>query len=264
MDEEKVIELAEAEIEESPEQVEETEPTSEDEISEPEVEEEEIIPEPKTVPIDALQDERRKRQELERKLDGLEKGMDSLKDKAQPKDIFEAYDRDSSGVMRDLNSEIQKLSSDNAYENAPQIERLRDLKDDLRKREFTNLQQNLNRQTEAQKVLSEIVREIPDFQKKTETLTEFAIEELGYTKEELIKKTDFALGEDARREVTRINRLYEKFNAKPEKKVVKQRPTSVESGGKGVQKTEPNLQQLLERATETGNWEEYFEAKGLL
>ena len=254
-------EILEEEESFEPETVEEeTEPTSEEVEQDSQPEEE---PEPKTVPVDALVDERRKRQELERRLDEISQGVQSLQQGKPPSTLEEAYDRDPQGVMRDLNAEIKKLSEDDAYGHASQIELLRDKKDELRRREFTNLQKQLNQQTTAQKAASIVMREIPDFNKRSQELTRFAAEELGYTQEDF-ERTNFVNGESAAREILRVNRLYEKFHAKPEKKKGKPKPTQVEGAGKGVQKTEPSLQSLLEKARETGDWTEYFDAKGLL
>lgn len=267
MSEEEVQQVEEQEVVETEKVEEVTEPTSEVVEEVPEPVEEEVVEEaeePKTVPLDALQDERKKRQKLEEQLAEISENVQSLKSEKPPKDIYEAYDRDSKGVVRDLNAEIKKLSTEDAYANAAQIEQLRDLKDDLRRREFTNIQTQLNQQTTASKVLSTITREVPDFAKKVDDLTKFAIDELGYTQQELTERTDFALGDVAAREVIRINKLYEKMTAKPQKKEVKKKPTTVEDAGKGVQKSGPDMSQLMANAQKTGDWTEYFEAKGLL
>ena len=190
--------------------------------------------------------------------------MNSLKSQSPPKDIYEAYDRDSNGVVRDLNAEIKRLVGDDPYGNASQIEQLRDLKDELRRREFTNIQSQLNQQTTASKVLSVITKEVPDFAKKVPELERFAIEELGYTQQELQKRTDFALGEDAAREVIRIHKLYEKMTAKPQAKTVKPKATKVEGPGQGVSKPEIDMSKLMAEAQKTGDWTKVFDARGLL
>ena len=265
MEEQVEQEVQEQEIVETETVEEQTEPTSEvvEEVSEEEVEVEEK-PEPKTVPLDALQDERKKRQELERKLEEISEGVNTLKSQSPPKDIYEAYDRDSQGVVRDLNAEIKRLVGDDPYGNAAQIEQLRDLKDELRRREFTNIQSQLNQQTTASKVLSVITKEVPDFAKKVPELERFAIEELGYTPQELQKRTDFALGDDAAREVIRINKLYEKMTAKPQAKAVKPKPTKVEGPGQGVSKPEIDMNKLIQEAQKSGDWTKVFDARGLL
>lgn len=243
----------------------ETEPTAEVEKT-TEVIEEVVVEEPiiKTVPLAALEDERKKRQEMEVELKSIREGVDSLKSQQAPKDIFEAYERDAKGVMRDLNSEISQLATDDAYGNAPKIEQLRDMKDELRRKEFTNLQTTLNQQTTASKVAQTITQAIPDIQTKQVELTKFAIEELGWGAQELQERTNFSQGDSAAREVIRINKMYDKVHAKPQAKLVKAKPTQVEGAGKGLSKNEPNMDNLRLEAQKSGDWTEYMDAKGLL
>ena len=73
----------------------------------------------------------------------------------------------------------------------------------------------------------------------------------------------FGNGDAAVREVARINKLYERFHAKPEKKVVKKKPTEVEGAGKGIKKADVSREELMARAKETGDWAGYMEQLGL-
>lgn len=271
-----VDEMINASLEE-PEEVEETveeetvpttDETESEEVDEEVVEEsdEEVETDRKTVPLTALEDERRKRQEYERQLKELQEGLNEVKGKVPqeaPKDIFEAFDRDPKGVTRDLNARIKQLRAEDPIGYADEIDSLQDLKSDLRVREVQNIQKQLQKQTKTSEVLQKINSVVPDFNSKVGVLEEFAIKELGYTREDLIRATNFDNGDAAVREVARINKLYERFHAKPEKKVVKKKPTEVEGAGKGIKKADVSREELMARAKETGDWAGYMEQLGL-
>lgn len=258
-------EVAETVEEETVPTTDETESEEVDEEVETEESDDEVR-DGKTVPLSALEDERRKRQEYERQLKEIQDGLNEVKSKVPqqaPKDIFEAFDRDPKGVTRDLNARIKQLRAEDPIGYADEIDSLQDLKSDLRMREVQNIQTQLQKQTKTSEVLQKINTVIPGFNSKVGVLEEFAINELGYTREDLIRATNFDNGDAAVREVARINKLYERFHAKPEKKVVKKKPTDVEGAGKGIKKADVSRDELMSKAKETGNWAAYFEAIGL-
>jgi hypothetical protein len=250
---------------------EQTEPTAEVEEAveeqEEEVVEEVAEEEPTMVPLASLKDERGKRQALEDELRGYKDGVAAVKTQQPeqaPKTLEEAFDRDPEGVVRDLNLEIRRLRDEDPHGNANDIDTLLDRKADLRNREFHNIQNQLNQQTATQKVLSTVTREIPDFNQKIKALQDFALNELDYTNEELTERIAPHNGDAAAREILRINKLYERFNAKPQAKVVKAKATKVEGAGKGVTNTGPDLNSLKDQAMKSGDWTDYMDAKGLL
>ena len=266
-EEQEIQEVEEVEAVETETVEEETEPTAEvEEAVEEEVEE--VVVEPKMVPLAALEDERKKRQLLEETVQGIRNDVDSQKSQTPPKTLEEAYDRDPKGVMSDLTAEIRRLRTEDRFENADRIDELADRKDELRQRGanavVADATKQLNQQSSVQKVLSIVTREIPDFNQKLPALEEFAVKELDYTLDEFRARTAPEQGDMAAREFIRVNKLFNRLNAKPQAKVVKAKPTSVEGAGKGVAPQAVSIDSLMEKAKKSGDWTEYFDAKGLL
>jgi hypothetical protein len=268
---EEEVEVQEVEEAVETEMVEEqTETTAEVEEAAEEQEEvvEEVVEEePTMVPVAALKDERGKRQALEDELKGYKDGVAAVQKQqpeAAPATLEEAFDRDPKGVVRDLNLEIRRLRDEDGIGNANDIDTLLDRKADLRNREFQNLQQQMNQQTSVQKVLATVTREIPDFNAKLPILEAFAVQELDYTLEEFRQRTAPEHGDMAAKEFIRVNKLYDRLNAKPQAKVVKAKATKVEGAGKGVSSAGPDLNTLKEQAMSSGDWTNYFDAMGML
>lgn len=252
---------------------EETEPTSEEPEQEEPVEEEEE----KKVPLKAVMEERKKRQEYEERLKRQEEEIQALKQtlpKPPPKDVYEAYDQDSNGVIASLNNEIDKLVADDPYGHASRIEKLRDLKAELRNREVQKITQHLSQQTEAAKVIAEVKAACPDIDEliapqgdePVGPLVRFAVEQLGYTQEDL-QELEPHRGMSAARKAKALYKAYKLAHPTPEKKEAKPRPTPVEQAGRGIPKQAVNADALFERAKRSGkndDWAEYFIAKGLV
>ena len=258
-------------VEETGEVEQEVPPTSEEEPQAvAEVDDEDLG---KTVPVKAVIEERKKRQELEAQLQAVQQRQDEMLRAIQanqpvtpPKDVYEAYDRDPQGVVRDLNAEIKRLVAEDPYGQADKIEGLRDLKDELRRREVSNITQTLSQQTQAQQVLGAIHQAIPDFANRFQPLCKFACDELGYDPQELAQAVDVRRGEAAVREWKRIDKMFQKMNATPTTKEARPRATPVEPAGRGIPKSQPNHNAIFERAKQTGStqdWAAYLEAKGL-
>lgn len=231
----------------------------------------------KTVPLKAVVEERKKRQELEKQLKALADGQEALRKAVtpaqKPKDIYEAFDQDSDGVLRDLNGELKKLVSEDPYGNAEKIEQLRDLKDELRRREVTKLTNQLSQQSQAQQVIADVKAACPDIEQlvapidgyENGKLIKFAVEELGYAPED-VEELDPRRGMSAARKVKALYKMYKTANPEPQKKEVRPKPAAVEPPGQGIPKQQVNLNKLFEQAKRTGSaddWAAYLEAKGL-
>lgn len=244
-----------AEVEEAEE--EETEEVETEEVEEVEAEEVEEE-EPKKVPLDALKDERRKRQELQERLDQLEQRI-SEPQPQKPKSLEESYREDPKGVMNALTDQIAAAEQEG---NVVQAERLRDLKQDLRNTDVVALRKSQEQQIKQQQLNQALLEAVPDYATKHKVLTDFAIEEMGYSMQELAQRTDPATqGVAGIKEIVRINNLYEKFMAKstvPKKKVKK--VTSVEKPSSGGGKKPDNLAKKFKQAKESGNTSDWADA----
>lgn len=229
---------------------------SEETLAEDETEEEEEADEAK-VPVAALKDERRKRQELEARLQALEEGQQQPKTQKQ-QTLEEAYNADPKGV---LNALTERIAAAEVEGNVAEAERLRDLKDDLKLSGVKRLEQQYQQQSQLQKLSSMLLEAIPDYQKKQSELTEFAIDTLGYTMNDLARSTDpHTRGVDGIKEIIRINTAYEAFMANrtvPKKKVKK--ATKVEKPSTGTPPAPNNLSKAHKDAKESGNWQGYLE-----
>lgn len=178
------------------------------------------------------------------------------------KTIYDHYDEDPRGTEQYLNQEIKRLAEEDPFGNAYQIEQLRDLKIELKQTASVRAVERQNR------FVSELVREVPDFTKKSDILTRFAVERLGMSLESLTVMTNPKIvGERAAIEqVKAINALYEEANAKAtlSTKEVK-KVTPVERAGTGEPQAKgPNIQKLKEEGHRTGDFTKYYEAIGVL
>jgi hypothetical protein len=129
-----------------------------------------------------LEDERRKRQDLETRLAKLETAAPAPT--APAKSIEDFYAADPQGTLTYINGEIAKLTENDPYGNAAEIERLRDLKFDLRE---TGARNQAAKRNEYDGKVAEL---IPDFPKAKAALEKFAQESLGYTLADLSRLTD--------------------------------------------------------------------------
>jgi len=217
--------------------------------------------------------ERKKRQESERKLEEIQETLKKLEETVvssqAPRTLEDAYERDPKGVTENINANIAQAAETG---DTLEVERLRDLKEDLRvqsrqRKETQKLQQS--KQTEIDTLL---FSSIPDFcQEKARALAEFALEELGYeTMDEINDKTHAGKrGVEGIREIIRINKLYEKARGKAKapatakKKKVK-KATQVEKTGAGVKQKVNTEAQLIAKAKKSGDkddWAAVIEAR---
>lgn len=212
----------------------------------------------------------RKSQELSEKLKTLDdwrREREESKAKTPPQTIEEAYDRDPEGVTRWIKSEISRLVNEDAYTNAAQIENLRNQQTDLIRREVKQTREREAQQAKAAAYRDDIVSVLNSAKVDGNTLAKFAIEELGYSAEELEYETNpMQTGAKAVKAVERIARLYSKLNPKAtaETKAVRPTPTKGQPPGSGMApKQNVDLSKLLEKANETGDYSAYYRAKGL-
>lgn len=248
------VPIAEEEVEKVEDVEEETTATTETEV---EVMEE---PQEEKVPLKALQEERRKRQELEQRL----KEKEQQKPEQQGNEtVDQMYQRDPQGTISAINQEITRLVNDDPYTHAEAIERLRDMKVDLRER---NMQAQ---QVQAGRFVQELNMAVPNFQQKAPLLVEFAINELGYSNETLAQFSNpQAVGPKAAIEFTAmINKAYESKKAieTVRQKQSQPKPTPTERPGDGAgSQQNVNIKQIKERAQSTGNYADYLEAIGAI
>jgi hypothetical protein len=119
-----------------------------------------------------------------------------------------------------------------------------------------------------------ILEAVPDLNEKQAKLTEFAINELGYTEEDLARMTDPRMGRVAINTVKSINKAYdamhgtkEKLNASTNKKKVIKMPIVEGADKKGTANADPALVKMrkaTENAKKTGDWTEVLNLKGVL
>jgi hypothetical protein len=132
------------------------------EVVEPKVEPEKVE---KVVPLAALEDERRKRQDAEARLAERE-----VKPTAPAKTMEEYYEADPQATIAYINNEIAKLQNDDPFGSALQVEQLRDLKIELKEKVSSK---TMKRQNE---YAAKITAAIPDFLEVKPALEKFATE----------------------------------------------------------------------------------------
>lgn len=218
------------------------------------------------VPLKALQEERRKRQEYEARLKEVE---EKIKPTAEPPTIESLYLQDPQGVTSRINLEIAKLQNDDPYGNAEAIERLRDLKIELRETGINHRRAAETQQVhEMQSFVNDIARAVPDFQNKVQVLTEFATNDLGLSDVAISQLSNPAIvGKEAAKDfIVHVAKQYEAKQAAAtvKQKAVQPKPTTVEAPGTGSKPSAENLGNLFEEAKRTGNWDKYLDAKGVL
>lgn len=136
-----------------------------------------------TVPLAALEDERRKRQDLEAENARL-KGSVKPPETASPvKSIEDYYLEDPKGTTEYINGEIARLQNEDPYTNALQVEKLRDLKLELREKVAVRGAEK------AEEYARKVSAIIPDMVTAAPILTKFAVEQLGYSMDDLARVT---------------------------------------------------------------------------
>lgn len=215
----------------------------------------------------AVKAEREKRQESQKQLEEIQSTLKQLQEtvvsQQKPGTLEEAYDRDEKGVIDNINVNIATaVDSGDVLE----AERLRDLKESLRsgkQKRAQEAQQTKQQQTE---IVTQLNLSVPGFTTdpdKAKQLTDFALKHMGFTDEELTRKTHIPTGGmEAVREIARIEKAYQQSqlpNQAKKKKVKK--ATSVEKGGKGIKKSVKNADDLIKEARKTGDWSKVIEGR---
>ena len=184
---------------------------------------------------------------------------------SEPKNIFEAFERDPSGVRRQLNEAIfQKASEDPFSEETLKLQKLKgDLEIfEIESRKNSQMADNIVKEND-----SFVRNAIPDFNdKKAQELTNFAIQEMGLTVNDIAYLTNHQHGGLAGKITVGINKLYQKFNAgkTAETKAVKPiAPPSLGRAGTSVE-VNPNKGSDIKKAMNSGkieDWGAYIEQK---
>lgn len=190
------------------------------------------------------------RAELQRKLDELSEKVEKAIPKPPPKDIYEAFDRDPNGVMNFVERKIDEAID---ASDAVSLEKLRETRERLRNHAATKAaapQQTAPTQEHIAKTAAALLRAVPDIETKQEALRDFAIKEMGYTEAELAYATALQRGEEAIREIAKINRMYDKFTAplRAKKKLKRKTPTEVEQGGDGFKRPDTTTKDRINEA----------------
>ncbi len=174
---------------------------------------------------------------------GFTRKTQELKEQNKPKDIYEAYDLDPDGVSRYLDSAIVKAKEEG---DVDQVSTLLTLKANLLERKLRKVEKKTTTESKLQEAISIIRKEIPDIEQKAPALTEFAINHLGLTEQEVSYLTDPKVtGELAIKLTLAVNRAYEMANIDKtlNKKAVKQTPLKLGSSsvtaGSGIDSIPP-------------------------
>ncbi len=173
--------------------------------------------------------------EIRKRIEELERGQGHSQ--SQPSnDVFATFQRDPIGVMRDLSTLIDQKEQGDPYDekNAGELRNLRSFE-----RQF-NLQymamQEHGRQLNAanEMVWNGARTQIPDFDKKVEGLTEFAISK-GYSEEDVSNMTDPSIiGPSlALKNILMFNSMYESENKVAGIKKKQITPKELNRGGTG-------------------------------
>lgn len=218
-------------------------------------EQQEQVPPTKTVPLKALEEERRKRQELENRL----REQEQARPTEQQKTIYDYYEENPKAVIDYLNGEIARLSQEDPFGSAGQIEALRDQKVELRAWAEGRKREKENKFNAA----------ISDLARDREGIAKFAVEQLGYTPAEYATLTDpLKVGESmAVKNLKLIKKQYDAANAGAtvKNKEVRKQPNPVESSTGEVKRPNNQLQKLKDQAMRTGSvtdWAAYLDAGG--
>lgn len=202
--------------------------------------------------------------ELRREIEDMRKSIEDSKPKAEPKDIYDAYDQDPEGVLQYLDSQVEALMAENKPENMAQIRQLDGLKYEFTRRDMTKFRDAQATRSTEQEHMQAIMTAVPDLAEKQGKLKEFAITMLGYTEQELAQETNPSIaGAGAARAIARINTAYDKAQAKVtvKRKRVK-KATNVEKPSSGGFETPApdNVKDAKENGMKSGNFKDFFAA----
>ncbi len=126
--------------------------------------------------------------------------------------VYEQFDQDPSGVMKDLRVAIAQKKKEDPFSD--EVIRLETLRDELLERGMTRGREESRVSRAASEAEGQIRKAIPDFEVKAPKLTEFAVNELGFSMEEIDVLSDPAkVGPLAVKVTKAINVIYDRFNA---------------------------------------------------
>lgn len=200
--------------------------------------------------------------ELRKEMQTLREQVEQAKPKAEPNDIYEAYDANPEVILKAVDDQIMELADD--PKNLREIKQLEALKFEFQRRDMARYQTEQTSKVKASEYVNKLIGSIPNFAEKQGELRKFALETLGYTESELAAETDISrAGEQAVRTVMRINAAYDKLNARKtvvKKKAVKA-PSKVEKPSAGFsQSGDTTLADIKSEALRSRNFKDYFAA----
>lgn len=182
-----------------------------------------------------------------------------LKNGVAPRNIEEAFDRDPQGVLGRVGHEIDRrelyLASLDPFADVEQskqvrteIARLRSLDRDLNQRAVQTNQMMQQANAIVNDTMSTVRTVIKDYDVKRPELEKFAINNLGYTEQEIGVMTDPRIvgKEMAIKNFKAVNALYDKVNAgkTAEKKIVKPVPNKLERDTTPLSSEKPNIEDM--------------------
>jgi len=160
---------------------------------------------------------------------------------SDPKEqVYQQFKENPHGVVSRINTEIEKLAdvsptSEHFAESQKMIIRLQTMKEDMSMRRQSEIENDRNLETLVTVSEMELKRDIPDFAKKVDKLTDFALSpDVGLSIEEVRFLTDpYKLGRLATKLTKIINRFYDNTQAAKtaEGKIVKRTPQPLARGG---------------------------------
>jgi len=202
--------------------------------------------------------------ELRREVEELRKTIEAAKPKEQPEDIFQAYDQDPDSVIQYVDNQINELVTTGDAGSMAQIRQLESLKFEFNRRDVQKMREQTSTNTQQNDIMNEILSAVPDLASKQSSLKEFALNELGYTEEELAYETNPATaGKNAVRAISRINTAFDKAQAKKSvtTKRVKKATKVEKPSSTGYEKPDVDeLKQTKQQALESGNFSAFFAA----
>jgi hypothetical protein len=195
--------------------------------------------------------------ELRREMQELKESVQKALPKAQPKDIFEAYDQDPNAVTTFLNNNVQEAI---ASQDQVAIERAREDREQVRHYAVTK-PVAVEPQLEANNIAVEMLKAVPDIQTKQEALLKHALEVMGYEREEVEQLTNLDRGHQAVREIVRINQSYDRHMApkRAAEKEVKKTPPTVEKSGGGFEKNQTTGKDRIAQAKKSGTQSDWMD-----
>ena len=168
----------------------------------------------------------------------------SLRNGGQPRNLEEAFDRDPVGLLSRIGHEIDQrelflagidpfADPDNAKALRTEIARLRILDRQLNQRGMALQKQYQDGNSVVMETMSDVRTVIKDYDSKRPSLEKFAIEDLGYTEQEIGVMTDPRIVGKAMavKNFKAVNALFDKSEAikNAEKKLKKLKPNELEA-----------------------------------